>query len=54
MDLEQHRETFWEQGYLVLEAFFDPGLMDHLDQVINELVSLFDKCVLRPVRREAR
>ena len=36
MDLEQYRETFWEHGYLVIEDFFDPGLMDHLDQVIMD------------------
>ena len=36
MDLEQYRETFWENGYLVIEDFFDPDLMDHLDQVIMD------------------
>lgn len=36
MDLEQYREAFWENGYLVIEDFFDPDLMDHLDQVIMD------------------
>ena len=36
MDLTPYREAFWEDGYLVIEDFFDPALMGHLDQVIMD------------------
>ena len=36
MDLAHYRDTFWEQGYLVIEDFFDAALMDHLDRVIMD------------------
>lgn len=35
MDIEQLRHDFWEHGYLVLEDFFDPELMDRADRVIR-------------------
>ena len=36
MDLAHYRDSFWENGYLVIEDFFDPDLMNHLDQVIMD------------------
>ena len=34
MNTSRLAETFWEQGYLVLNDFFDGGLMDELDGLI--------------------
>ncbi|MCG8607865.1 phytanoyl-CoA dioxygenase family protein [bacterium] len=34
MDLVRYAEEFWENGYLVIENFFEHDLMDHLNQVI--------------------
>ena len=35
MNHEELVETFWHQGYLVLEDFFKPRLMDRLDDIIR-------------------
>jgi ectoine hydroxylase-related dioxygenase (phytanoyl-CoA dioxygenase family) len=34
MDVQRLTEEFWQSGYLVLEDFFDSGLMDRLDRLI--------------------
>lgn len=34
MDAKAHAEQFWDQGYLMIEDFFDPALMDRLDHII--------------------
>lgn len=34
MDYQQYARDFWEQGYLVIENFFDDELMDHLHEVM--------------------
>ena len=34
MNLEQLAETFWQQGYVLLEDFFDEALMDQLNDLI--------------------
>lgn len=36
MNLEALANRFWEEGYLVLENFFEIPLMDHLNQLIVE------------------
>lgn len=36
MNLQQLKDAFWEQGYLVLEKFFDVDLMNELDDIIVE------------------
>ncbi|MCI4667786.1 MAG: phytanoyl-CoA dioxygenase family protein [Bacteroidia bacterium] len=33
MDIQALADKFWEEGYLVLEDFFTPPLMDHLNDV---------------------
>jgi ectoine hydroxylase len=35
-DSEQLKQKFWEQGYLVLNDFFGPQLMDQTDAVIRQ------------------
>lgn len=35
MNLDQMKPEFWEQGYLVLENFFDEALMDSMDANIR-------------------
>lgn len=34
MEFQQYADEFWENGYVVLENFFDDALMDHLNEVI--------------------
>ena len=35
MNLEQLKSQFWEDGYLVLDSFFEGELMDRMDQTIR-------------------
>ncbi|MFY0653046.1 MAG: phytanoyl-CoA dioxygenase family protein [Cyclobacteriaceae bacterium] len=34
MNIKEHAESFWENGYLVLEDFFEPELMDGFNALI--------------------
>ena len=34
MNIEQLGSQFWQQGYLVLDQFFEPSLMDEVDREI--------------------
>ena len=34
MDYQTYARQFWEQGYIVIDHFFDDALMDHLNEVI--------------------
>jgi ectoine hydroxylase-related dioxygenase (phytanoyl-CoA dioxygenase family) len=36
MNLEQLKARFWEEGYLVLDEFFEAKLMDRMDTAIRE------------------
>jgi len=36
IETEQLKQRFWEQGFLVLDHFFEPGLMDEADLVIRQ------------------
>ena len=36
MNMEHLKNEFWEQGYLVLDDFFDAGLMDRMDAAIRQ------------------
>jgi len=35
MDFEKLGDEFWQDGYLILEDFFEPELMDHIDRNIR-------------------
>ena len=35
IETEPLKQNFWEQGFLVLDNFFEPGLMDEVDLVIR-------------------
>ncbi len=34
LEIENYARSFWENGYLVLENFFSPRLMEYLNQVV--------------------
>jgi ectoine hydroxylase len=36
MNLDPLRNEFWQNGYLVLDDFFEPGLMDSMDRKIRD------------------
>jgi ectoine hydroxylase len=36
MSLKDHSRNFWRDGYLVIDDFFDAGLMDRLDREIEQ------------------
>ena len=34
MDVEEIKKSFWENGYIVFENFFDGNLMDTYNQIV--------------------
>ena len=36
MNVKQLKQEFQEQGFLLLENFFDPEPMDEIDQIIRQ------------------